>query len=342
MTAAKGTSNRPIVVGVWRGSLIESRHAVACAAVDAAGGVVASWGDIEQPIYPRSAVKPLQAIPLVETGAADRFGLGDTELALAAASHNGEPQHVAAVQAWLERIGLGANDLECGGHWPFHEASARTLAAAGESPTSLHNNCSGKHAGMLTTALHLGEPTVGYVAKDHPVQRRVGAALAAMCDYPIGGAVFGIDGCSIPTIAMPLQVIATGMARFGAPDQLPPARAAACRRIAQAMTAKPYLVGGMGRLCTALMASSRGGVLVKVGAEGVYAAAVPGRGIGLALKAQDGATRASEVALIAVLSRLGALDNAARQAVARFAEPAVTTRLGANAGRIAIADLPAV
>jgi L-asparaginase II len=341
MTAATG-GFRPIVVGVWRGPLVESRHAVACAVGDASGGRVAAWGDVEQPVYPRSAVKPLQAIPLVETGAADRFGLGDAELALAAASHNGEPRHVAAVQAWLARQGLGAGDLECGCHWPYREATARELAAAGETPSALHNNCSGKHAGMLTTARHMGEPTAGYVAKDHPVQRRVAAALGAMCGQPLEAAPCGVDGCAIPAFAMPLQAIAVGMARFGAPDRLPPARAAACRRIAGAMAAQPYMVAGAGRLCTALIEAANGRVIAKVGAEGVYAAAVPGLGIGLALKVADGAGRAGEVALLAVLERLGALDDAARQAVAGFAAPAITNRRGASVGRIAIEDLPTV
>ncbi len=194
-------SDAPVLVELVRGDLVESRHRGAFAVVDAAGKMVASAGDIERPVYARSAVKPLQALPLVESGAADRFGLGVEELALACASHAGTPLHVAKVASFLARAGLAAADLECGGHLPTDLASAQALIRAGEAPSPLHNNCSGKHAGFLATARHLGEAIRGYIEFDHPVQQRVLAAMGGMTGLDLTRAPRGRDGCGIPTIA---------------------------------------------------------------------------------------------------------------------------------------------
>lgn len=329
--------SRPIAVQVWRGPLAESEHRVACAVADADGRLVAGWGELSRPVYPRSAVKPLQALPLVETGAADRFAVGDPELALACASHGGEPVHVETARRWLDRIGLSADDLECGSHWPSHEASMRNLVARGETPSALHNNCSGKHAGMLTTARHLGEPHQGYVSSIHPVQRRIRAILEDLGGASLADAPIGIDGCSIPTLGMPLDALARAMARLGTPDGLAPARAAACRRIAAAMLAHPYMVAGEGRVCTALMQAGGGRILSKAGAEGVYMAALPHRGIGIAVKALDGGARAANAALGAVLEHLGVLDDAIRAAIAPFAQPTLANWRWITTGRIAAA-----
>jgi len=174
------TTGNPIVVDVTRGDAVESRHRAAAMVVGADGRIVAAWGDIDRPIFPRSAVKPLQALALIETGAAERFAVTDAELALACASHGGEPDHVGRVGAWLSRMGLGPDDLACGPHTAMSEAEARRMARAGETPSRLHNNCSGKHAGFLAAALHLGEPVAGYERPDHPVQRRVLATLTEM------------------------------------------------------------------------------------------------------------------------------------------------------------------
>ena len=304
----------PIAVEVRRGRLVESRHRVACAVVSADGATVARWGEVATPVYPRSALKPLQALALVESGAADAFGLGDRELALAAGSHNGEPDQVAAVVAWLERIGLSAAALECGPQRPRREPDADAMVLAGRRPSDADNNCSGKHAGMLTLARHLGRPTVGYSAVDHPVQQTILATLSAMSDIDLSAGQIAIDGCSAPSPAMPLQALAHAFARFARPDGLAPARAAACRRLNQAMAAEPQMVAGAGRLCTALIAAGSGRVLVKSGAEGVYAAALPGPGLGIALKAADGARRAAQMAIGAVLHHLGALDPAMARA----------------------------
>ena len=327
----------PIAIQVWRGPLAESEHRVACAVVDADGRPVATWGDTDRPIYPRSAVKPLQALPLVETGAADRFTVSDPELALACASHGGEPVHVATVRGWLDRVGLSADDLECGSHWPSHEASTRRLVARGETPSPVHNNCSGKHVGMLTTARHLGEPHRGYVSPAHPVQRRIRAVLEDLGGLALADAPMGIDGCSIPTVGMPLRALARAMARLGTPNGLAPGRAAACRRVSAAMLAHPYMVAGEGRLCTALMQAGGGRILSKAGAEGVYVAALPQQGIGVALKALDGGARAATAALGAVLDHLGVLDDAIRAAIAPFAQPTLANWRGITTGRIAAA-----
>ncbi len=328
------TGANPVLVEVTRGGAVESRHRGSAVIVDAQGKVVARWGDAARPVYPRSAVKPLQAIPLVESGAAEAFGLGDPEIALACASHGGEPRHVGAVKEWLRAIGLSAGDLECGSQWPSHEDSAYALAKAGETPTALHNNCSGKHAGFLTTAVHMAERTKGYVRIEHSAQQRILGTLEAMCGLDLSDAPRGIDGCAIPTIAVPLENLAYGMARFGAPDDLPAARAAACRRIAAAMAAKPFLVAGTGRYCTDVIRVTRGAALVKTGAEGVFCAALPGYGLGAALKCDDGAKRAAEVMMSAVLRHIGVLTAAMAAELADWITAPVTNRNGMKVGEI--------
>ncbi|MEO5338346.1 MAG: asparaginase [Magnetospirillum sp. WYHS-4] len=285
----------PVLVEATRGPRAESLHRGTAVAVDARGVVLASWGDIALPVYPRSAVKPLQALPVIESGAADAFALTRREIALACSSHSGESIHTAAVAAWLERLGLGPGDLECGAHRPMDEETATTLLLAGEAPTALHNNCSGKHAGMLTTARHLGETTLGYLAADHPIQTRVRKRIGEMADTDLGDAPCGIDGCGIPTLALPLAALATAFARLPG--------VAAGRRVLEAMAAEPYLVGGRDRFDSLVMAAAQGAVVCKGGAEGVWAAVLPQRGIGLALKIDDGAKRAAEAAMAALLGR---------------------------------------
>lgn len=332
---AAGSAN-PVLLEVLRGETVESRHRGAAVVCDARGTVVAAWGDIARPIFPRSAIKPLQALPLVESGAADRFGCGAEELALACASHTGEPVHVDAVAAWLTRLGVGVEALECGAHAPLDAAAAAALLRRGTAPLALHNNCSGKHAGMITTALALGESVVGYVGADHPVQRRVRQVLEEMSESDLATAPAAIDGCSIPTIAMPLTAMARAMARFIDPAGLPPARAAACRRLAAAMAAHPVLVAGSGRLPSVAMAAAPG-VVVKNGAEGVFCAALPEKGLGIALKIDDGARRAAEVAIAALLHHLGAFDAPGWRAV----EAALRTVLRNRNRRVVGAVRPA-
>ncbi len=331
----------PFQIEVTRGPAVESRHRVACAVVDAAGATVAAWGDVERPVYPRSSLKPLQALPLVESGAADAHAVSERELSLACASHNGEAAHLDTVGAWLDRIGLGVEDLECGPQWPRREDDLHDLVRAGGAPTRADNNCSGKHTGMLTTALHMGVPTAGYTKLDHPVQRAIFAAIGEIADCDLADAPVGIDGCSAPNPGMPLHNLALAFARFAAPDGLPPERAAACRRIAKAMSAEPFMVAGTGRLCTALMESAAGRIVAKTGAEGVFIAALPEQGLGVALKAEDGATRAAQAGLAAVLDRLGMLNDAVQTAIAAYTTPPLTNWDGLEIGEVRISAEPA-
>jgi L-asparaginase II len=288
----------PILVEVTRGDLVESRHRGAVAIADAAGKLVWSCGDVERPIYPRSAVKMLQALTLVESGAADAFGLGQEELALACASHSGEPFHVQAVRAWLDRIGLGEDDLACGA----------PAGADGRPLTRAHHNCSGKHTGFLTDARHLGVETAGYERPDHPVQRRVLATMAEMAGVDPAYMPVAIDGCTAPAVALPLSALATAVARIADPSGLTPDRAAAARRLDAAVKAKPLYVAGTGRACTALIEAAAGAASVKTGAEGVFVAAVSSLGLGVALKIDDGAARAAETVVATILGTLGAVD----------------------------------
>lgn len=298
----------PVLVEVTRGAMVESRHRGGAVVADSHGKIVAAWGDVSAAIYPRSSIKPLQTLPLLESGAADAAGVTDKEVALACASHGGETSHTERVAAWLERIRLSARDLECGAHAPSEPDAAAELIRAGRKPTALHNNCSGKHTGMLLTARHLGEPTQGYVGVDHPVQKRLRRVLADMGGGDLAGAATGIDGCGIPVYAMPLKSLAVAMARMADPADLSDARRAAARRVVRAMTAHPYLVAGKGRFDTEIMEAARGAVVVKGGAEGVHAAILPGLKLGVALKIDDGgAGRASAVAMAALLGHLKAV-----------------------------------
>ncbi|MYZ49981.1 asparaginase [Propylenella binzhouense] len=321
----------PVLVEVTRGPLVESRHRASVAVVDAAGTVLWATGDTERPVFPRSAVKPLQALPLVESGAADAFGFDTRELALAQASHGGEPAHVAGVEAMLRAAGFDESALECGAHAPSHPASAEALACAGERPRAVHNNCSGKHAGFLALAARLGVSSNGYVEPGHAVQAAVRDAMADVLRARLGEENRGIDGCSIPSWAVPLAALASGFARFGTGAGLPPVRAAAARRLYEAATSAPFFVAGTGRFCTEVMAGLAGAALVKTGAEGVFCAAVPALGLGIALKCDDGGTRGSECVMAALLARL--LPEHAAALAPRLDVPVVTRR-GSRVGDI--------
>jgi L-asparaginase II len=324
----------PILVEATRGAQVESRHRGAVAVTDAAGAVVMAWGDIEQPVYPRSAIKPLQALPLVESGAADRFGLGTEALALACASHRGEPAHLGVLRDWMARTSLGVADLECGAHPPGDPAAAAALIRTGETPSALHNNCSGKHTGFLTTARHLGEPLRGYIDAAHPVQQRVLATLEAMSGVDLGAAPRGIDGCGIPVIGVPLRALARATARLVDRSELPPARAAAAQRLTEAMAAAPLMVSGTSGVDTALLRLAGDVLRPKGGAEGVCCAALPRQGYGIALKVEDGGGRAVYVVLGAVLARLGILDPHQTAALAEHFSPPIRNVAGSIVGSL--------
>ena len=323
----------PVLVEATRGRLIESRHRGSAVVADAQGNIVAAWGDADLAVYPRSAIKPLQALALIETGAAKRFAVSAEEIALACASHDGEPEHVSRISAWLGRMGLGEADLECGAHAPTGAGAAEALIREGRAPSPIHNNCSGKHAGMLASARHLGEPTRGYIAPDHPAQQRLKRLLAEMSGADLAEAPTGVDGCGIPVYAMPLKGLARAMAGLARPDKgatfiarvtpvgvhshddsparpdrFESARGEAARSVIAAMTRHPRLVSGQGRFDTEAMAEGAGLFVVKGGAEGMHAAAILGSGLGIALKIEDGAGRASAVVMAALLSRFAGVS----------------------------------
>jgi len=322
----------PMTIEATRGDLVESRHLVDAVVADADGKLLGTWGDVERHVYPRSAIKPLQALPLIATGAADAYRLGEREIALACASHMGEAIHINTVTRWLEHIDCAVTDLECGAHAPRNEDAYVALIASGESCTAAHNNCSGKHTGFLTTARHLKEQTAGYTGADHPVQQRLAALLTELGGADLSRTERGIDGCGIPTLGMPLTALARAMARMAAPDTLDPPHADAARRIAAAMTTYPEMVRGTGGFDTILMTAGKGRFVTKTGAEGVHIAIVPERRIGVAVKVRDGAGRASEVALMALLDDLGLIDDAVRGRLGPIAEPEIPNAAGRIVG----------
>ena len=322
----------PVLVEIVRGGLVESRHRGSFAVADASGRTIRAAGDIDHPVYPRSAIKPLQALPLIESGAADRYGFGPEEIAIACASHQGEPVHVETVARMLAAIGCTASDLECGAHAPTDPASAQALIRAGEAPTALHNNCSGKHAGFLATARHLGEATRGYIQPYHPVQRRIVEAVGEMTGTDMAQAPAGTDGCGIPVIGIALRSLATGMARLADPAGLAPERQAAARRILDAMAAAPHLADGVGGMTTLVMQVAGATVRLKPGAEGVYCASLPTFGLGIALKIEDGGQRAADLVMATLLDRLGCFDESRRMALHPFLAPRLHNRAGRDVG----------
>ncbi|MEI9887911.1 MAG: asparaginase [Rhizomicrobium sp.] len=300
----------PVLVEVTRGDLVESVHRGAVAVADASGVLVAALGDVVSPVYSRSSLKPMQAMVLVESGAAEAFGLSDEEIALACASHSGEPMHTERVAAWLARIGLGEPDLACGAHPSRFEPVAEAMIRDGRKPTRIFNNCSGKHTGFLTVARHWDVATDGYEKPDHPVQRAVAAVLRHLSGA--GELAYGIDGCAAPNFATSLTEFARAAAKMAAPDALDKPRADAARRIIGAMIAHPELMSGTGRVCARLIRASGGRAAVKTGAEGFFGGWIPDLGLGIAIKIDDGAGRAAETAIAAVLERLSLLGEAAQ------------------------------
>jgi L-asparaginase II len=321
----------PVLVEVMRGAVVESRHCGAIAVSDGGGKLVFALGDIERPVYPRSAIKALQALTLVESGAADRFGLTAKELALACASHSGEPDHVATATRMLASAGLEPSALKCGAHWPIHQPSALALARAGGNATPLHNNCSGKHAGFLCAACALDADRARYTESAHPVQREVKATLEALGGLAVGEDVCAVDGCSVPTWALPLAALARAFARFGGGEGLAHGRAEAAKRLRAACAVHPWHVAGTGRFDTELMRAFGARVFVKGGAEGVHCAALPNQGLGIAVKCDDGAGRAAEVMMTTTLARLLTSD-VDRAALAPFQRPTLRNWNGIAVG----------
>jgi L-asparaginase II len=327
----------PVLVEVIRGPLVESRHRGAVAMADADGAQIFAIGDVTTPIFPRSAVKALQALPLVESGAADRYGLSDEELALACASHSGEAAHVSGVERMLAKAGLSPSALQCGGHWPISQPAAAALARSG-APSALHNNCSGKHAGFLCLACAMGVATDEYFRPDHPVQRQVRAVLEDFTGAVMSEDRCAIDGCSVPTWAVPLQNLAHGFAKFGTGRGLAPQRARAAARLRQACANKPWYVAGTGRFCTEIIQRFGARVFVKTGAEGVYCGALPEQGFGIALKCDDGASRAAQAIMAAMIARFLPVDAAERAALEPLQQPSLRNWNGLEVGKVRVTE----
>jgi L-asparaginase II len=292
-------------VQVTRGGIVESEHSIKAVIVSSTGEVVESWGDVDSLVYPRSAIKAMQALAFIEMGGAKQFAFDDEEIAICCASHSGEPKHVATVQSMLDKLALSETDFECGCHWPMRAETSYQLAGEGKTPTQLHNNCSGKHAGMLGLAKLLGSSPRGYIEVDHPVQQKIASTMAQMCEYDYSTAPWSPDGCSAPTWAMPLTNLALAFAKFSCPQGLAPERQLACKSLYDAVVKHPFMVAGTERYCTDMMTLLQQRVFLKLGAEGVYVAAIPELKLGIALKCDDGAIRAAESAMTALLDHVG-------------------------------------
>ena len=324
----------PVLVEAIRGNWVENRHRGAFAIIDADGRIIASAGDIERAIFPRSAIKSMQALPIFSRHAVEQFHHSDEELALACASHHGEDVHVSRVASFLGRMGLSADDLECGAHMPTNGPAREALRAAGREPSPLHNNCSGKHSGMLSVALAMGIPTAGYVDREHDVQRQVRAAVEAVIGERLTEGKCGTDGCSIPTFAAPIRAFALGFARMATGNGLSAEFAHAARRLFDAATANPLLVAGSGHIDTLVMEAFGGRVMQKGGAEGVQCGAIRDKGWGYALKCDDGNMAASQAMVAKLLLTYADPDDAQRRVLEQFISQPTRNVRGTEVGEL--------
>src|SRR5882762_2347574 len=308
-----GRRESRLFVESHRGNLLESRHRVHVAVVDSTGRLVAQAGDPEFRTFWRSAAKPFQALPLVEDGAAERFGLSRQDLALACASHSSEPAQVALVREFLQRIGCSERDLMCGPHRPLSDAVAKDYETRGVRLTAVYSNCSGKHTGMLALAKHHGWPTEFYARSEHPVQQRCLKAVSAYTDVPVEEIGVAVDGCGVACFALPIRNMALAYAMLGSREwgvrigqgEVKSAIRNPQSAIVEAMLHHPELVAGEGRPCTEMMRAHPGRVVAKVGAEGVYSALLVRESLGVTLKVEDGHSVASALAIASVLAELG-------------------------------------
>ena len=330
------------LVEVKRGSITESRHRGHIVAVEPDGNIIASLGAPHNVTFLRSSAKPFQALPLLLTGAAERFGFTDREVALACASHNGEPIHTEVAASMLRKLGLGREALKCGVHEPYSVEAAAELRARREEPNVLHNNCSGKHAGMLAVALQLGASIDNYDSPESPVQKAIADVISKFSGVAVTDMAVGIDGCAAPIFGITMKAMALAYARLvSTPENFDKATRDACERVVRVMTAYPELIGGTSqRLDTEVMRAARGRVISKVGAEGVYTAGINPckewpNGLGLALKIEDGDDkRARPVVVVESLRQLGVLRDESLEAVSRYAFFPVTNRRGDVVGEI--------
>lgn len=323
----------PILVEITRGNWVENRHRATFCIADSRGKVVASAGHIEHPIFPRSAIKSLQALALFESGAVEKFALDDRDLALACASHKGEPVHVEGVLRFLDKIGMSANDLECGAHVPSDAAARKVMRDNGEQPSALHNNCSGKHTGMLAVAKALGVDPKGYIEQDHAVQKLVRACVERIVGDTMSTDRCGRDGCSIPTWASPLRGFAVGFAKLSDPhSDLPDLYKNAGQRLFNACAQNAMLVAGTDRIDTDAMNAFKGQLMMKVGADGVFCGALRNSHLGFALKIDDGAIPAAETLVAGLVAQLADASTAQQQVLARWIQKPAKNWRGFDVG----------
>lgn len=323
-----------LLVEVTRNDTVESRHFGAAIVCDYKGNIIESWGDVEQLVFPRSALKPMLAIHLVESGASERYALSDAELSLACSSHQGEKIHQDLVASWLTRLGLTEDHLACGAVLPEHTESAHQILKSGQQGCRIHHNCSGKHCGFLTTALHLGLPLDGYHLLQHSLQQLSLDILSDLADIDLKQYPMGIDGCGLPAPTMPLLQLGYASARFAKPVDLPDTRTQAIYRLHKAITNEPFYIAGHGTVVSELNEITEGAVLAKTGAEGIVTAALPEQGLGIALKIADGSNRARSVALLAILDHLGALSDDEKDKLQAQISPTIVNSRGLNVGEI--------
>ncbi len=323
-----------IRVHTIRGSSIESIHHGNIAVVNIDGNDYHTSGNAAT-AYARSTAKLLQAITVMEMGAVDQFQLSDEEVVLLCASHNGEPAHTGKVQSIITKLGLDTAALQCGTHEPFHKETANQLLAAHQPITNLHNNCSGKHAGMLALCLKLGVSTDGYLSIDHPVQQAMKQTVKEMCEMDtMDGMYLGTDGCGVPVFGMPIRQLALAYAHLGAPKHLSPKRAEACNRILNCLTKHPYFLAGTDRFDTRLIEVTQGKIIGKMGAEGIFALTVPEKSLGLVIKIEDGSQRAIYPAVVEALMQLKLLSPSELKQLAPFHVPMIYNWNGQPVGRI--------
>jgi len=323
-----------LLVEVLRDSTVESRHFGAAVVCDFKGNVIESWGNIERLIFPRSALKPMLAIHLIESGASDHYSLSDEELSLACSSHQGQLIHQNLVQSWLNRLGLTEENLACGPVLPEDTESAHKLLASGQTGCRIHHNCSGKHTGFLTTALHLNLSLDDYHLIEHPLQQLSLEILSDLAGVELKQYPIAIDGCGLPAPTMPLIQLGRATARFANPEDLSDTRKKAIYRLHEAITNEPLYVAGHGTVVTELNDVTKGAVLAKTGAEGILTAALPARGLGIAVKIADGSSRAGSVALLAILDYLDVLSDEEKHQLASHITPMIVNSRGATVGEI--------
>lgn len=313
--------SRPVEVIERRGGHIENRHQVHACIMDKKARLVDSWGDVDQIICPRSSLKLIQTLPLIESGAAAKFNLSDKDIAVACGSHNGEGIHVKQVSDWLERVGLDINDFECGTHWPTLRAAEHALVAKGHPASALHNNCSGKHAAMLSLCKYKGWPLAGYTKPDHPLQQMILSTLSEMAEYPKQNIAIVIDGCSAPNFFLPLSNIALMFSKFISGNGLSEQRFSACKTVFSAVGQYSEMVAGSKRFCSALARSSQGRIIGKTGACGNYIALAPESGHIIYAKVEDGHTRSAELTICRLLEKLGLMSDEMAQALESYGHP---------------------